>query len=114
MVVGLGNPGSRYARHRHNVGYQCVDYIAERHGISVNRKRFQALLGEGALDGRRVILAKPLTFMNESGQAVGPLSRWYRIAPPQILVIYDDLDLPIGKVRVLLAGPVGGITASNL
>jgi PTH1 family peptidyl-tRNA hydrolase len=106
--VGLGNPEPRYARHRHNVGFQCVDYIAQRHGISVERKRFQALLGEGMLDGHRVILAKPLTFMNESGQAVGPLSHWYKIAPEQILVIYDDLDLPLGKVRVRPNGSSGG------
>lgn len=108
MIVGLGNPGSRYAHHRHNVGYQCVDYMAERQGISISRKRFQALYGDGTLDDRRVILAKPLTFMNESGQAVGPLSRWYKIAPPQILVIYDDLDLPLGKVRVRPGGSSGG------
>lgn len=108
LVVGLGNPGPRYAHHRHNVGYQCVDYVAERHAISISRKRFQALYGDGALEDRRVILAKPVTFMNESGQAVGPLSRWYKIEPPQILVIYDDLDLPLGKVRVRPGGSSGG------
>jgi PTH1 family peptidyl-tRNA hydrolase len=108
LVVGLGNPGPRYARNRHNVGYQCVDYIARRHAISVERKRFQALLGEGTLDDHRVILAKPLTFMNGSGEAVGPLSRWYKVAPQQMLIIYDDLDLPLGKVRVRPGGSSGG------
>jgi len=108
LVVGLGNPGRRYAANRHNIGFQCVDLLAEKHGISLGRKRFKALVGEGRIDGVRVILLEPQTFMNESGLAVAPASRWYRIPPERILVIYDDLDLPAGRLRIREGGSSGG------
>lgn len=108
LIVGLGNPGRKYAANRHNVGFQCLDLLAEKHGISVGRKRFQSLTGEGRLDGSRVILLKPQTFMNDSGLAVSPASRWHKIPPERILVIYDDLDLPLGKLRIRQGGSSGG------
>ena len=113
LIVGLGNPGRKYAANRHNVGFQCLDLLAEKHGISVGRKRFQSLTGEGRLDGSRVILLKPQTFMNDSGLAVSPASRWHKIPPERILVIYDDLDLPLGKLRIRQGGSRAGTTAST-
>jgi len=108
LIVGLGNPGERYARNRHNVGFRCVHYLARAHSIDMHKKRFKASWGEGQIGAQRVILAKPLTFMNESGQAVTPLSRWFKIPPERILVIHDDLDLPLGKVRLRPSGSSGG------
>ncbi len=108
LIVGLGNPGERYVRNRHNVGFQCVDHLARTYGVDMHRKRFKAALGEGQIGSQRVVLAKPLTFMNESGQAVAPISHWFKIPPERILVIYDDLDLPMGKVRLRPNGSSGG------
>ncbi len=108
LIVGLGNPGREYEGHRHNVGYQTLDYIARQHGIEIKKRRFKALWGEGEIAGQRVILAKPLTFMNESGQAVGPLSRYYKVPPERLIVIYDDIDLAFGKIRVRPDGSSGG------
>ncbi len=108
LIVGLGNPGSKYAGHRHNVGFQCIDYIAERWGATLRTRRFKAHLGESDIDGHRVVLAKPQTFMNDSGRAVGPMSGWFKIPPRRILVIYDDLDLPLARVRLRPGGSSGG------
>ncbi|NLD73342.1 MAG: aminoacyl-tRNA hydrolase [Chloroflexi bacterium] len=108
LIVGLGNPERRYAANRHNIGFQCVDVLAERHDIAVTRKRFNALLGEGRIGGERVALLKPQTFMNDSGRAVAPARRWYKASPERILVIYDDLDLPLGKLRIRQGGSSGG------
>lgn len=107
LIVGLGNPGKKYARNRHNIGFQCVDHLAKLHGFTF-RKRFNAELGEGQIAGQKVILAKPLTFMNQSGRAVAAISRWYRIPPQRILVICDDLDLPLAKMRLRPNGSSGG------
>lgn len=108
LIVGLGNPGAEYAAHRHNIGFRCVDHLAQRHGLALNKRRFKAEYGEGRIGDARVILAKPQTFMNDSGAAVAPLSRWYKIPPERILVIYDDLDLPFGRIRVRPGGGSGG------
>jgi PTH1 family peptidyl-tRNA hydrolase len=108
LIVGLGNPGPQYATHRHNIGFQCVDHLAREHGIALHRRRFKARLGEGHIGAHGVILAQPLTFMNSSGEAVGPLSRWYKVPPERILVIYDDLDLPLGRLRLRPYGSSGG------
>jgi PTH1 family peptidyl-tRNA hydrolase len=113
LIVGLGNPGKEYARNRHNAGFQCLDRLAQAYGIELRRHRFKAAFGDGRIGDRRVILAKPLTFMNESGQAVAPLSRWHKIAPENILVIHDDLDLPLGKVRLRPNGSSGGHKGIN-
>jgi PTH1 family peptidyl-tRNA hydrolase len=113
MIVGLGNPGADYARTRHNVGFQIVDLLAERHSLSFDRFQKRARLGIGSLDlrddsAKRVVLAKPMTYMNASGESVGALATFYKIAPEDILVVYDDLDLPVGKVRLRPGGGSGG------
>ena len=108
LVVGLGNPGRKYASNRHNVGFQCLDRLAQAWGFSFRKRKHKALLAEGEMAGLRVILAKPQTFMNLSGQAVGRLARFYRVSPENILVIYDDLDLPLGKIRLRPEGGSGG------
>lgn len=108
LIVGLGNPGKRYERNRHNVGFMCVDLLASRHGLIFNRRQFGALVAEGAISGEQVVLAKPQTFMNLSGQAVRSLMGWYRLAPDDILVIYDDMDLPLGRIRIRERGSSGG------
>ena len=108
LIVGLGNPGSRYAGNRHNVGYQCIERLVQRHELGPGRLMFKAQTTSGHIAGVKVVLARPLTFMNLSGEAVRPLLRWYRIALPDLLVIYDDLDLPLGKIRLRQQGGAGG------
>lgn len=108
LIAGLGNPGARYARSRHNVGFIIVDRLARAHDLQFSRKRFNAEIAEGQVGGRRVILAKPQTFMNASGDAVGKLYAFYKIAPSDLLVVYDDLDLPLGKLRLRADGSSGG------
>lgn len=109
LIVGLGNPGKEYASHRHNVGFQVVDALARAHGLRFSRcKGARAHLAEGQIGGKPVLLAKPQTFMNLSGQAVGRLSRTHGIPPERILVVYDDLDLPLGRLRLRPEGGSGG------
>lgn len=108
LIVGLGNPGPRYAQNRHNVGYQCLARIARQHGMAFGRVMFKAHVASGQIAGEKVLLAKPLTFMNLSGQAVRPLFRWYRVALSDLLVVYDDLDLPAGRIRLRKKGSSGG------
>jgi len=108
LVIGLGNPGRKYAGNRHNVGFQCLDRLAAAWGLSFSRRKHKALLAEGEIAGLKVILAKPQTFMNLSGQAVERLAHFYRLPPENILVIYDDLDLPLGKIRLRPKGGSGG------
>ncbi len=108
MIIGLGNPGQRYARSRHNVGFLVVDRFAHSHALEFSRKRFNAALAEGVVAGARVIVGKPQTFMNSSGEAVGKLFAFFKIAPQHLLVIYDDLDLPLGKIRLRANGSSGG------
>lgn len=108
LVVGLGNPGRKYAGHRHNVGFQCLDRLAQTWGLSFNQRKHKAMLAQGEIAGLKVVLAKPQTFVNLSGEAVARLSRFYRLPPESILVIYDDLDLPVGKIRLRPEGGSGG------
>ena len=109
LIAGLGNPGEEYAKHRHNVGFQSVSYLADRHGLSFTEKQSKARLATGTFAGQRVVLAKPFTFMNASGQAVAALARWYKIdVKRELLVIYDDLDLPFGTLRLRANGSAGG------
>ena len=108
LVVGLGNPGSRYTRTRHNVGFEVVDRLADRHGISLREKRFKSVLGSGRVAGSPAVLAKPQTFMNVSGEAVGPMAGWYKLGLERVLVVHDDLDLSFGDVRVKVGGGHGG------
>jgi len=108
LIAGLGNPGSRYARNRHNIGFQAVESLAEAHRMAFNKSEHEALTAHGYILGNRVILAKPQTWMNDSGKAVGALSRFYKIPPGQIVVIYDDMDIPLGTVRYRAEGSSGG------
>ena len=108
LVVGLGNPGSRYRLTRHNLGFMVVDALAERWRISVGGKRHEAELGTGDIGTVRTVLAKPQTFMNASGESVAKLRRLHRLDPSDILAIYDDLDLPLGRIRLRADGSAGG------
>ena len=124
VIVGLGNPGPQYARNRHNIGFQVVDLLAQRHSISLSRAKFNALFGVGtitrsrALESKRlqrenatsqkVLMMRPLTFMNLSGNAVAPMAHFYRVEPEDIFVIYDELDLPSGNLRLRPFGGSGG------
>ena len=108
LVVGLGNPGSRYARNRHNIGFMAVDAIARRHGAPGFRNRFKGELAEGPIGGERVLLLKPQTFMNLSGESVGEAARFFKILPSEIVVIHDEIDLRPGKLRVKRGGGSAG------
>jgi PTH1 family peptidyl-tRNA hydrolase len=108
LIVGLGNPGGEYARHRHNVGFMALDAIHARHGFPRWRRRFQSATAEATLAGDKCLLVKPQTFMNESGRAVAEAVRFYRLAPADVLVIHDEVDLPPGKVRMKKGGGVAG------
>jgi PTH1 family peptidyl-tRNA hydrolase len=108
LVVGLGNPGGRYARNRHNIGFMAVDAIAKRHGFPPWRRRFQGVAAEGPFGGDRVLLLLPGTFMNESGRAVGEAMHFYKAELSDVIVFHDELDLPPGKVRVKTGGGVAG------
>ena len=108
LIVGLGNPGRRYVNNRHNVGFRCLDYLARRQGITLDHRRAHSRMGIGEIEGNRVALAKPGTFMNLSGEAVYTIMRYYRLTVQDLLVIYDDLDLPLGKVRIRERGSSGG------
>lgn len=107
IIVGLGNPGREYAHTRHNVGFEVTDLLAERWHTALTKKRAQGILAETALEGRRVILCQPQTYMNLSGECVRELLRWYRCPADHLLVIYDDIDLPAGKLRVRKNGSAG-------
>lgn len=109
LIVGLGNPGREYENTRHNIGFRCADAIADASDLRrERRKRSNAIIAEGAVAGRRVLIAKPQTFMNRSGSAVQGLAAFYKIAPEHILVIYDDLDLPVAALRIRSQGGSGG------
>ena len=108
LIVGLGNPGPRFARNRHNVGFQVVDLLAQRHHLAFQRAEFRAAVAMGTIAEKRILLAKPQTFMNLVGQAVAPLARFYKIPIPQVLVLYDELDLPLGRLRFRPDGGAGG------
>ena len=108
MLVGLGNPGPKYARSRHNVGFRAVDALCEQQRCRCDRLRLKALTGFCELGGQKVLLVKPMTYMNLSGQAVRPLADYYKIPPERILVIFDDISLPVGKLRVRPDGSAGG------
>ncbi|WEX07899.1 aminoacyl-tRNA hydrolase [Chelativorans sp. AA-79] len=108
LIAGLGNPDPQYAGHRHNVGFMAADAISRRHSFSPWSKKFSALVCEGRLGSEKVLLVKPQTFMNRSGQAVGEAMRFYKLSPADLIVLYDELDLAPGKVRVKRGGGSGG------
>ncbi|MEM9029888.1 MAG: aminoacyl-tRNA hydrolase [Pseudomonadota bacterium] len=108
LFVGLGNPGTKYARNRHNIGFMALDRIRERHNLSAWRKRFQGTTSDGEIDGQRVLLLKPETYMNESGRSVGAAARFLKIGLPDLIVFHDELDLQPGKLRIKSGGGNAG------
>lgn len=108
LLVGLGNPGNQYQGNRHNIGFMALDAIAREHGINQFRSKHAGFLAEGSIGGEKVILLKPQTFMNRSGDSVQQVAKFYKIAPEDIIVFYDELDLAAGKVRVKVGGGNGG------
>lgn len=108
LIAGLGNPGREYRDNRHNVGFHVIDHFAERYGLAFSKMQNDAFVASGTAAGRRVILAKPQTYMNRSGGPVSALQRFYKLPVEHILVIYDDLDLPTGTIRLRPEGGSGG------
>lgn len=108
LLAGLGNPGEKYRDNRHNVGFMAVDEIIHRHRFSAPRSRFQGSVAEGEIAGEKVLALKPMTFMNKSGQSVAAAAKFYKLPREKVIVIYDELDLAPGKVRVKIGGGAGG------
>lgn len=109
IIAGLGNPGRKYANTRHNAGYEAIDRLAEKYGIRIETEKFRALTGTGVINGQKVLLLKPLTFMNASGESVRAACDFYKIDPKEaFLVLYDDINLPPGQLRVRAKGSAGG------
>ena len=107
LLTGLGNPGLAYRKTRHNAGFSAVDRLAERNGVRFNKKGFSAVLGEGRIGAERVLLMKPQTYMNNSGDAVQQALHFYRLPPENLIVLYDDIDLPVGSLRIRQSGSAG-------
>lgn len=107
LIVGLGNPGDKYRYTRHNAGFMVLDYFAAAHNISINRIKHKAVLGEGFIGPEKVILAKPQTYMNLSGESVLELMNWYKEDISRLIVVYDDVDLPVGRIRIRPEGSSG-------
>lgn len=108
LLVGLGNPGQRYANNRHNIGFMAVDEMVRRHSFGPWRSKFQGQVSEGRIGGEKVLILKPETYMNESGRAVGEALRFYKLTPEDVFVIYDEIDLVPGKIKVKKGGGAGG------
>jgi peptidyl-tRNA hydrolase, PTH1 family len=108
LIVGLGNPGRQHRGNRHNIGFMALDRLAAKHSLSLGRVQQKAIVGDGRILNHPVILAKPQTYMNLSGDAVGPLANYYKIPPEQLLIIFDELDLPFGTLRLREKGGAGG------
>ena len=108
LIVGLGNPGTKYAGTRHNAGFMAFTAIAEKYGVTRWKEEHQAHTATINVDGEKVMLVMPQTFMNLSGDAVGPLMRYYKLSPADVIVIYDDMDLPVGQLRLRVKGSAGG------
>ena len=108
IIVGLGNPGMQYSRTRHNAGFMAIDALAKKYGVSVDRAKYKALVGEVSICGKRTLLMKPQTFMNLSGEAVGEAARFYKLGADKIIVLSDDISLDVGKLRVRRKGSAGG------
>ncbi len=110
LIVGLGNPGAKYAKTRHNIGYMIVAELARTHGVNLKRRsiKYRSFVGSGNLESQQIFLSLPLTYMNSSGKAVVKLCRGFRIKPEQVLVVHDEMDLPFGKIKIKLKGGDGG------
>ncbi len=110
LIIGLGNPGAEYRQNRHNIGFMVIDQLAQVLSIPLQRVKFKAITGTGKFKGRRVILAKPQTYMNASGESVGALSRYFKVPLNQLMVVHDDLDIPFGSLRIR---PMGGTSGQK-
>jgi len=108
LIVGLGNPGKKYRKNRHNVGFMAIDRLAETAAIGMSRVQHRAIFGKGEIAGHPVILAKPQTYMNRSGDSVNALARFYKVPQQEVLIVYDELDLPLGTLRLRQKGGAGG------
>jgi len=108
LIVGLGNPGREYELTRHNIGFMAIDELAKRWNISLNEQKFKGVFGAGFVNGEKVILLKPLTYMNLSGESIRPLMDYYKIDVEDFVVLFDDLDIPVGKLRLRMKGSAGG------
>lgn len=108
VIIGLGNPGKKYEDTRHNVGFMTIDKISEKWNIPVGQQKFRAIVGEGRINMQKVLLVKPQTYMNLSGESVAEILKFYKLTHEDILVIFDDLDLPVGKLRLRAKGSAGG------
>ena len=108
LIVGLGNPGKQYEQTRHNIGFDVIDYMANKYNIDVNREKFKGICGEGFIENKKVILLKPLTYMNLSGESIRELANFYKIEDDEIIVVYDDISLDIGRLRIREKGSAGG------
>lgn len=107
IIVGLGNPGKKYEHTRHNMGFIAMDKLSERSGIEISRERFKGLTGEGNISGEKAILLKPQTFMNLSGESVREAVAYYKVPEDHVIVIYDDIDIPLGSIRIRKSGGAG-------
>ncbi len=108
LIVGLGNPGKQYEQTRHNIGFDVIDYMANKYNIDVNREKFKGICGEGFIENKKVILLKPLTYMNLSGESIRELASFYKLEDDEIIVVYDDISLDIGRLRIREKGSAGG------
>ena len=108
LIVGLGNPGEKYTFTRHNAGFLAIDYISQKYNIDVKKIKHKAIIGEGTIAGEKVVLAKPQTFMNLSGESIKEIITWYKIPNENVIVIYDDISMPTGSVRIREKGSAGG------
>lgn len=108
LILGLGNPGVEYNGTRHNVGFEVIEKLGKRHGIAVRKRALRSALGDGIIEAQTVILARPMTYMNLSGEAAASICRMYRILPEDMIVVVDDIALPLGKLRLRLKGSSGG------
>ena len=108
LIVGLGNPGKEYDRTRHNVGFVALDYLAQRYGIKISKIKFKGVYGEGNIAGEKCVLLKPQTYMNLSGESVREAMQFYKLEPSNIIVMYDDINIEPGKLRIRPSGSAGG------
>ncbi|WP_028400971.1 aminoacyl-tRNA hydrolase [Ectobacillus panaciterrae] len=108
LIVGLGNPGREYETTRHNIGFMVIDELSKRWNIPLNQQKFKGIYGSGVVGGEKVVLLKPLTYMNLSGESIRPLMDFYKLDVEDFVVMYDDLDLPVGKLRLRMKGSAGG------
>lgn len=108
IIVGLGNPGRKYENSRHNVGFMFIDKLAEKYHVKINRIKFKGLTATAVIDGKKTLLLKPSTFMNLSGQSVTEAMRFYKLPPEKVLIVFDDISLPVGKIRIRRGGSSGG------